>query len=282
LIATACNSTGGFRVGLRAASERVSKADSARVRFDATMRTTTRIPLWPMPSASPGFTFSAAIRGDGEIVFPDRLHLNGTTSAGNGPGSRFEIIAIGDRAWIRQGDEKGWLSIPRGSSPLGLFVTDPEFTQRLLRSSAGRVSSRAEAGTVTYSYDVSTPGLGAVAGKTTAEVTVGSQDRLPRRLKVDSRGRVRAYGESDWETTQNVTFADYGIAASIDAPTDVVGNAPAPHGPSMLVYPFGSQISIGSVASGSSASASQSVTVSNGSVSISQHTSASSGSSPAR
>lgn len=223
-------------------------------------------PRAPVPPDEIGFTFE--ITGKGEIALPDRLRIEGTVTPRSELGSPvpapYEIIVIGEDAWMRQPDGT-WLKVPGPTGPFGPVVLDASAISTFLRHPSGGVR---DLGTETldgeqvrhYRFEVSasdvlpSPDRGAYTW--TADVWVGADDDIVRRFGVRSAGRsegaavesefVTGAVSAEWSMEMTVRLFDFGIGVDIQPPpaSEVRGEADFPQGSSALLYPFGGHVSV--------------------------------------
>lgn len=214
------------------------------------------------------FTFT--FEGKGELQLPDRLHMQGfvdpTTTAGERVETEsqpFEVVVIGDEAWMRQPDGT-WIEVPGPMGPFGPLVLDTRTIADFLRNPSGEVE---DVGTETidgvetrhYRFTVRGAELtmqGAADHTWTVDVWIGVDDDLVRRFRTSSEGSfageeidaeaVSGSVSTTWTTTATVDLHDFGADVDIQPPPsdEVSGSLDAPQGSSAVLYPFGGHISV--------------------------------------
>jgi anti-sigma-K factor RskA len=176
-----------------------------------------------------------AVEGTGEAVFPDALHLRGTvTPADARPlGGDFELIVIGERAWIKAratGDR--WARMPAAESPFRLTMRPGEVLD--LMRVGGPVEDLGE-GTldgdrvhrfrIRQVHEQQRDGAG-VAVISTVDVWIGASDRVLRKAEISSEGELATpLGVARFRARGTMQLYDLGADVSVSEPDEAIDGA---------------------------------------------------------
>lgn len=190
----------------------------------------------------------------GEVVRPDRLHLEGRVHQPSGESGRgFELTVVADDTYLRGGG-RYWLRIPAPSGPFATLLLDADGAIDLLKKARDERLLGAEtiAGKQLRHYrftlpeDV-VPNLQHVRGMSlVADAWIDDADLL-RKLTLKVSGSLvtdERFGV-EWRTSTTIRLFDFGADVAIEPPPAklVRGEMTHPFGASALAYPFHARLS---------------------------------------
>lgn len=201
------------------------------------------------------FSFTMEVTGEGGVVFPDRLQIDGDmeiTDAeppldGGTVSSGFGVLVAGGATFVRSADGQ-WFEVGASTGPLGPVVTDADGVAAMLRGAEGDADDLGEEQLdgVTVSH-LRFPLAGAVVAPPDADATatvdvwVGTDDDVVRKLEVTSTvDHTGADGfTARMESRMTLELFDFGAEVSVEAP-ETAGRASSPLGPAAVLDPFDS------------------------------------------
>lgn len=211
------------------------------------------------PTLPTSLSTRVTVQASGSVAFGQRLRLEGRArpeaTVASSDAERFGLAVDGDTA-AYLGPDGAWTGLPGAAGPLGGVLLDADAVARVLSSPQGEVEAVGEARIdgetvrryrftvdgATIARSAVTAGSGVAAGASwTAEAWIDDDGRT-RRLELSSDGLAEPGTGTVWRTRIGLHLSDFGTGAPEGAPT-VTGRAQLPASASLLLYPFGPNIS---------------------------------------
>lgn len=200
------------------------------------------------------FSFEMEVTGEGVVVFPDRLRIEGQMEIvdaeppvdGNGGlGVDFGVVVADDATFVR-GPNRQWFEVGTSTGPLGPVLVDADGVAAMLQGAEGDAEDLGEErlGDETV-HHLRFPLTGSVVAPPDADATatvdvwVGADDDIVRKLEV-STSVDHASGDgfgARMESRMTLELFDFGAHVSIEAPA-AAGRASSPLGPAAVLDPF--------------------------------------------
>jgi hypothetical protein len=170
--------------------------------------------------------------GTGEVVFPDRLHLKGTVrTVAPVPfpeRSAFEMIQIGDDAWIKLQLTGGkWVQFPSVDSSINITLQPGRALDAIREVGAdvrglgrtvfeGRAAERYRGRSL---FELTPDGGVSGRDELNVDVLIGSEDEIIRRADLSGRSELRTpFIHSTHESSMRFTLSDFGADVQVKAP----------------------------------------------------------------
>lgn len=198
------------------------------------------------------FSFEAEISGEGAVVFPDRLRIDGSMEVVDAQpalpaqvSTDFAVVVTGATTHVKNPDGR-WFTTPASSGPLAPLVADPDGIADLLHNADGDVEDLGEeeldgTGVRHFRFPVASAVFAPPGTRvsSTVDVWIGVDDGVVRKLTAASSSDHEGEGgfRTTMETEMTLELFDFGADVEVEAP-EAAGRSSSAFGPAALLSPY--------------------------------------------